>query len=40
MNVSPRRHMIYDQFAGARMSTEDDFRIAEWRGETEEPNGN
>ncbi len=39
-NAPPRRRMVYGQFAGARMSTEDDFRIAEWRGETEEPHGN
>jgi len=35
-----QRRMIYGQFAGKKMSTEDDFRIAEWRGETEESNGN
>lgn len=34
------RRMVYGQFAGKKMSTEDDFRIAEWRGETEETNGN
>jgi len=39
-NATPRRRMVYGQFAGARMSTEDDFRIAEWRGEAEAPNGN
>jgi hypothetical protein len=38
--VSPHRHMVYGQFAGERMSTEEDFRIAEWRGEAEERNGN
>jgi hypothetical protein len=32
--------MVYGQFAGKNMSTEEDFRIAEWRGETEESNGN
>jgi hypothetical protein len=37
--VPLRSHMVYGQFAGARMSTEEDFRIAEWYGETEEPNG-
>jgi len=25
-------HLGYGQFAGSRMSTEDDFRMAEWRG--------
>jgi hypothetical protein len=34
----PRR-MIYGQFAGEHMSTEDDFRIAEWRGDAEDQNG-
>jgi hypothetical protein len=36
----PLRRMVYGQFAGKKMSTEDDFRIAEWRGETEESDGN
>jgi len=35
-----RRCMGYGQFAGERMSTEEDFRIAEWQGETTEPDGN
>lgn len=35
----PRR-MVYGQFAGKNMSTEEDFRIAEWHGEMEESNGN
>lgn len=35
---SSTRRMIYGQFAGKRMSTEDDFRIAEWRGEEEDGN--
>jgi len=29
------RYLTYGQFAGERMSTEEDFSIAEWRGETE-----
>lgn len=34
--ATPRpRRMVYGQFAGERMSTEEDFRIAEWRGEEE-----
>jgi hypothetical protein len=37
---SPQRRMNYGQFAGERMSTEEDFRAAEWRGEAEERNGN
>ena len=28
--------MRYGQFAGTTPSTEDDFRLAEWRGETDE----
>lgn len=28
--------MRYGQFAGEALSTEEDFRIAEWRGETNE----
>jgi hypothetical protein len=35
-----RRFMVYGQFAGERMSTEEDFRLAEWRSETDEPDGN
>jgi len=31
--------MVYGQFAGERMSTEEDFRIAEWHGEAEERDG-
>jgi len=38
--VPSRRHMVYGQFAGARMSTEEDFPIAEWHGETEGRDGN
>jgi hypothetical protein len=30
---TPPRLMIYGQFAGERMSSEEDFLIAEWRGE-------
>ena len=26
-----RQHLVYGQFRGARMSTEEDFRVAEWR---------
>ena len=26
-----RQFLVYGQFQGARMSTEEDFRIAEWR---------
>ena len=33
------RQMTFGQFAGERMSTEDDFKIAEWHGEPEEANG-
>ena len=40
LNAPPRRRMIYGQFAGGPMSTEDDFRIAEWHGEPGQPNGN
>ncbi len=35
----PHRHMVYGQFTGENMSTEDDFHIAEWRGDVEERNG-
>lgn len=34
--ASPRRRMVYGQFAVGQMSKEEDFRTAEWRGETEE----
>jgi len=37
--ATPRRYMVYGQFAGERMSTEEDFRIAEWHGEAEERDG-
>jgi len=30
--IKPRR-MVYGQFSGRRMSSEEDFLIAEWRGE-------
>ena len=30
------RSMRYGQFAGESLSTEEDFRMAEWRGETNE----
>lgn len=33
------RLMVYGQFAGERMSTEEDFRLAEWRGEINETDG-
>jgi hypothetical protein len=36
----PQRRLVYGQFVGKNMSTEEDFRIAEWRGEGEEYNGN
>jgi hypothetical protein len=39
IGVPSHRHMIYGQFAGEPMSTEEDFRIAEWHGEAEERNG-
>jgi hypothetical protein len=29
------RRLIYGEFQGGRMSTEDDFKIAEWRPNTE-----
>ncbi|MEK7729095.1 MAG: hypothetical protein AAB354_11830 [candidate division KSB1 bacterium] len=35
--TTPRR-MVYGQFSGKHVSTEEDYRIAEWRGEAE--NGN
>ena len=35
-----QRRMVYGRFAGKNMSTEDDFCVAEWRGEAEGPNGN
>lgn len=33
--LAPRR-MVYGQFAGKQMSTEDDFLLAEWRGEEDD----
>lgn len=33
---TPLHRMVYGQFAGKPMSTEDDFRMAEWRGEAED----
>jgi hypothetical protein len=39
IEAAPRRSMTYGQFAGARMSTEEDFHIAEWRGEADDSNG-
>ena len=37
--TTPRRFMAYGQFAGERMPTEEDFRLAEWHGEAEEREG-
>ena len=37
--VARSRCMAYGQFVGQQMSTEEDFRLAEWRGETEEQDG-
>jgi hypothetical protein len=34
--ASPPRYLTYGQFAGEQMSTEEDFRLAEWRGEPAE----
>ena len=36
--ASPR-YMTYGQFAGARMSTEEDFHMTEWRGEADDSDG-
>lgn len=33
------QHLIYGQCCGARMSTEEDFRLAEWRPTAQELNG-
>ena len=33
------RCLIYGEFRGERMSTEDDFKIAEWRPQDREMNG-
>jgi len=33
------RRLIYGEFRGGRMSTEDDFKIAEWRPQDREMNG-
>ena len=33
------RRLIYGEFRGGRMSTEDNFRIAEWRPQDREMNG-
>jgi hypothetical protein len=33
------RPLIYGEFQGGRMSTEDDFKIAEWRPQDREMNG-
>ena len=33
------RRLIYGEFQGGRMSTEDDFKIAEWRPQDREMNG-
>ncbi len=36
---TPPRLMVYGQFAGKRMSSEEDFLIAEWRREVGEQGG-
>lgn len=38
-NSAEPRHLPYGEFRGARMSTEDDFRIAEWLPAAREMNG-
>lgn len=35
----PSRRMRYGQFTGHQMSTDEDFKLAKWRGETEEQDG-
>ncbi len=34
-----RQHLLHGQFRGAQMSTEEDFRLAEWRPTERELNG-
>ena len=36
---TPPRCIVYGQFAGERMSSEEDFLIAEWRGKDGEQDG-
>ena len=36
---APRQPMVFGRFAGARVSTEEDFRIAEWRGDALDDDG-
>ncbi len=33
------RRLLYGEFRGGRMSTDDDFKIAEWRPQDREMNG-
>jgi hypothetical protein len=33
------RRLVYGEFQGGRMSTEEDFKIAEWRPQDREMNG-
>jgi len=33
------QNLVYGEFRGGRMSTEDDFKIAEWRPQDREMNG-
>ena len=33
------RQMMFGQFPGARVSSEEDFQIAEWRGEASDDDG-
>lgn len=37
--ATPPRFLVYGQFRGRRMSTEDDFLIAEWRPTERDLNG-
>jgi len=32
---TPHRYIVFGQFSGPGMSTEEDFRMAEWHGEIE-----
>ncbi len=39
MRAAESRRLLYGEFRGGRMSTDDDFKIAEWRPQDREMNG-
>jgi formate dehydrogenase maturation protein FdhE len=39
LRAKPKQRLIYGQFRGSRLSTEEDFKIAEWQPTEQDLNG-